>query len=227
MEVMNRVGAEPTSRVLLVVQPVSAWGLERLIETATPDLALAGTIHSLDDGVLAVGTLKPDLVLVDMDGEPRHDVLSNFYVATQANMLVLTSSPSSSWQSQTIKAGARGVICKSESPSLLLKAMRKVSCGEVWLDRTTTGRLFMEIAHQRLDLEKNQETERIKLLTPRERLTVIALGSDAKASGKTIAHRLHISENTLRKHLTSIFAKLSVNNRLELFVFAQRNGLLA
>jgi len=119
-----------------------------------------------------------------MDGEPRHEALSKFYVATQANMLVLTSSLSPGWQSATIKAGARGLVCKSESPALLLKAIRKVSCGEVWLDRTATGRLFMEIAHQRLDLEQDAEAKRVDLLTPRERQTVIALGSDAKARAR-------------------------------------------
>jgi len=227
MEVLERAADKAAARVLLVAQPVSAWGLERLIETARPDLALAGTVNSLGDGAEAVEALRPDLVLVDMDGEPRLEALSHFYVATQANMLVLTSTLSSSWQSATIKAGARGVVCKSESPALLLKAIRKVSCGEVWLDRSATGRLFMEIAHQRLDLDQDAEAQRVDLLTPRERQTVIALGSDAKASGKAIAQRLHISENTLRKHLTSIFAKLGVSNRLELFVYAQRHGLLA
>jgi len=117
MEVVERVADAATARVLLVAQPVSAWGLERLIETASPELALAGTVSSLGEGAEAVEALQPDLVLVDMDGEPRHEALSKFYVATQANMLVLTSSLSPGWQSATIKAGARGLVCKSESPA--------------------------------------------------------------------------------------------------------------
>ena len=61
-------------------------------------------------------------------------------------------------------------------------------------------------------------------LTPKERKTVAEVGRDAGASSQEIAARLHISEHTLRNHLTSIYAKLELSSRVELYAFAKEIG---
>jgi DNA-binding CsgD family transcriptional regulator len=72
-----------------------------------------------------------------------------------------------------------------------------------------------------------EDPEQIKIssLTRKERLTAAEICNDATASTKTIATRLFISENTLRNHLTSIYSKLDLNSRLELFVYAKKHGI--
>ena len=83
----------------------------------------------------------------------------------------------------------------------------------------------MELARRKPQTQPDPEQRRIDQLTPRERQLVVTLASDAAAPGKVVAQRLHISEHTLRNHLTSVYGKLGVSNRVELYAFAQRHGL--
>ena len=72
-------------------------------------------------------------------------------------------------------------------------------------------------------ISQNPETKRIAALSPRERQVIQAIGRGLKNS--QIAEQLCLSETTVRHHLTSIYAKLEVSDRLELLVFAHRCGL--
>jgi DNA-binding NarL/FixJ family response regulator len=112
-----------------------------------------------------------------------------------------------------------------ESTEVLIKAIRIIHVGVMWIDRGATGRIFQELARQTAARHAHPEVARIDQLTTRERHLVITLASDASAPGKVLAQRLHISEHTLRNHLTSIYRKLGVANRTELYAFAHRNGL--
>lgn len=146
------------------------------------------------------------------------------YVAAAVNALK-TSTHKTAQQDSAVLAGARGVIEKRESPALLLKALESVHEG-----RTVGGARghqphFSELARQKTAKEPNPEAERIASLTLRERQAIAALASDATAPGKVIAERLHISEHTLRNHLTVIYSKLGVPNRLALYAYARANGL--
>jgi len=122
-------------------------------------------------------------------------------------------------------SGARGVVEKRSAPALLLKAIEKVHDGELWVDRAATSRIFMELARQKAAKGKDPEQQRIATLTKRERHSIAAVASDANAPGKVIAARLNISEHTLRNHLTSVYSKLGVPNRLALYAYAHRHGL--
>lgn len=116
--------------------------------------------------------------------------------------------------------GARGVVYKEEPAETILKAIEKVQEGELWLDRSTTGRIFISL----LRAGKNTAcpiTDKITTLTPKERAIVNAFAEEAGASNKKIARTLCISEQTLRNHLTSIFSKLNITNRFDLFMFAK------
>ena len=144
-----------------------------------------------------------------------------------ARILALTSTTNTAVHDAAILAGARGVMTKHESPETLLKALAKVHAGEMWIDRSATGRIFMELARQRVQSRlEDPAQEKFKLLTPREQHTMLALAADAASPAKVLAHRLHISEHTLRNHLTSIYSKLGVSNRTELYAFSHKHGLV-
>jgi DNA-binding NarL/FixJ family response regulator len=97
--------------------------------------------------------------------------------------------------------------------------------GQLWLDRAATGRVFLEFSRQGAGPAVNPEQKKIASLTERERKIVSFLVTHAGATARVIAGELLISEHTLRNHLTSIYDKLGVANRLELFAYAQKHGL--
>ena len=95
--------------------------------------------------------------------------------------------------------------------------------GEVWIEHAMMARLLTTTNRVRRSLAVDFEGERIKELSEREREVIRLIGQGLK--NQQIASILHISESTVRHHLTSIYAKLGVSDRLELLVFAHRRGL--
>jgi DNA-binding NarL/FixJ family response regulator len=129
---------------------------------------------------------------------------------------------------KAVLAGARGIVGKEESPENILKAIDKVHRGELWLDRVSTSRIFVELSRQKgTQAETDPEREKIGTLTPRERQIAAAIASDAGATTRNIAKKLHLSDHTIRNHLTSIYDKLGLANRLELYVFATKHQITA
>jgi len=125
-----------------------------------------------------------------------------------------------------VLAGARGVIEKEARAESILAAITKVNQGEIWLDRATTGKLLVEIS-RKMDGRNALDSagRKIAALTIREREIITVTVTNAGSTAKTIAEKLRISEHTLRNHLTSIYEKLGVANRLELFAFAHEHRL--
>jgi two-component system nitrate/nitrite response regulator NarL len=117
---------------------------------------------------------------------------------------------------------SRVLVLKQQAAELLLKAIRKVHQGEVWIDRSMIGNVLMDVRSEKRE-EVNPEAVKIKALTARE-LEVIALVSEG-LKNKIIGERLFISETTVTHHLSSIYSKLGVSDRLELVVFAFANSL--
>jgi DNA-binding NarL/FixJ family response regulator len=86
-------------------------------------------------------------------------------------------------------------------------------------------RIITDLSNQKVAKETNPEQRKIDLLTPRERKIIRSMTAHAGASGSEVAKSIHISESTLRNHLTSIYSKLELSNRLELWDYAHKNGL--
>lgn len=212
-------------QVHLVAQPLVCWGLERLVQTAHPRLEVAGSAASMAESLPLLQRSPADVVVVDLDGDDASDALAQLQAQSQAKVLVLTGSPDASLLDQVVLGGVRGVVKKREPPATLLKAIEKVHEGELWIDRGATSRIFMEMARQKAAEKNDPEKSKIATLTLRERQTIVALASDASAPGKVIAGRLCISEHTLRNHLTSIYSKLGLSNRLDLYAYASRHSL--
>jgi len=214
-------------QVHLVALPLTAWGLARLVQSAHPRLGLAGVAASVAESLLLLDRQAPPVVVVvvDLDGEDGPGSLALLHAQSRAKVLVLSGSRDAALHDSAVLAGARGVVQKRESPSILLKAIEKVHEGELWIDRGATGRIFMELTRQKSAEGKSPEKQKIAMLTVRERQTIATMASDASAPGKVFAERLHISEHTLRNHLTSIYSKLGLSNRLDLYAYAHKHGL--
>jgi DNA-binding NarL/FixJ family response regulator len=214
-------------QVLLVALPLVAWGLERLVESAQPRLMLAGSVASVAQYLLSLHLYTPDVVVLDLDSEDCIESLADLHRQTKAKILVVTGSSDVTLHDSAVLAGARGVVDKRESASAstLLKAIEKVHEGELWIDRNATSRIFLELARKKAERDMDPEQEKIAKLTRREQQTIASLASDPSAPGKLVAEKLHISEHTLRNHLTSIYSKLGLTNRVDLYAYALKHGL--
>ncbi len=206
------------------------WGLERLIESEGPKMCIVGKATGIKDALAQLPGAAPDLILLDLDlgSENGLDGLPAFISNSNARVLVLTGLRDTSVHDKAILAGARGIVGKEESPENILKAIDKVHHGELWLDRVSTSRIFVELSRQNSkELVVDPHQQKIDTLTPRERQIVAAIASDAGATTRKIAEKLHISDHTIRNHLTAIYDKLGLTNRLELFVYANKHDITA
>jgi len=203
------------------------WGLEKLVQSQNPRMELAGSAFDAAGAATIIYQTPVDLILIDLDGDIEVDSIAELCSISPARVLALSGSRDFSLHDSAILAGARGVVTKSEPIESLLKAIEKVHEGEFWIDRAATSRIFLHLSQRTKPEHETPAQLRVASLTRRERQTVSEISKDAAASGKMIAERLNISENTLRNHLSSIYAKLGISSRLELFAFAKLNMITA
>lgn len=214
-------------RVLLVDDhQAMLWGLEKLIETAKPRMEVVGTATSVIEALEAARRVQPDVIVLDIDPSEGHAVetIPQLIERSAGKVLLLSGLRNGAVHDNAVLAGARGIVGKREPPETIIKAIEKVHAGEMWLDRTTTGRILSGLSGNGKPLQ-DPETKKIALLTPREREVITHLVTDAGANYKTIARKMRISGHTLRNHLSKIYAKLGVTNRMELYFYAQKHSL--
>lgn len=217
-------------RVMLVDDhEMMLWGLGKLIEGERPRMEVVGTAKSGREALAKVEHLRPDVVLLDLDldGKSALDLLPDLLSNAVSRVLILTGSRESATLDMAIVRGARGVLHKDAAVNLVLKAIEKIDAGELWLERETLGRVFggfMDSTSARKP-KPDPEEEKIARLTSRERNVIRTVVDGNGTLNRTLASQLFISEHTMRNHLTSIYQKLGLSNRLELYVYALRHGL--
>lgn len=195
------------------------WGLERLIESTSPQMNVVGTAENCDELLAKLPVARPDVILLDLDlgGTSSLDCLKKLTTSTPAQVLILTGSNDPAVHQHAVVQGARGVIHKQVAAEVLLRAIQKVYQGEIWLDRNTLGQVLTTLSN---GTKKSSETMKLDLLTAKEHQIVAMIVDEKGARSKVIADRMHMSEHTLRNHLTSIYEKLEVTGHLELYLFA-------
>jgi len=203
------------------------WGLERLIESGSTAMKVVGSALNCTEALKEIGRAAPDVILLDIDLGKENGVegIPKLLANTRAKILILTGMRDKAVHDEAVLAGASGVVEKESPAETILSAIEKVHDGQIWLDRTSTGRIFVEFSREGAAQAVNPERVKIASLTYRERELVAVTTSNAGATAKAIAQLLHISEHTLRNHLTSIYNKLDVANRLELFAYAHKHSL--
>ena len=203
------------------------WGLEKLIDSQQPRMRVVGKFTSFAEASSEFGKLQPNIILLDLDLGVEHgiDVIPRLIAITKAKILILTGLRDAALHDKAIIAGAKGILEKENSAETILTAIRQVHEGQLWMDQARMGRIIQEFSRNKSDEEKNAERKKIDALTQRERKIILAVTSRAGATGSDLAKVLHISENTLRNHLSSIYTKLELTNRLELWDYAYKNEL--
>lgn len=216
-----------TVRILLVDDHALVRAGLRILIESQPDLSVVG---EADDGMTALSLAaaeQPDVILLDLDlnGRKGGDLIPDLLAVCPAvRVLVLTGLRDTEEHRRAVQLGAVGLVRKEVAAEVLVKAIEKVHSGEVWLDRSLTATVLNEMAQAGRTRPADPEAARIASLSRRES-EVISLIAEG-LSNKMIASRMNISETTVRHHLTSIFAKLGVSDRLELLVYAYRNKIV-
>ena len=215
---------DPNIRILIVDDHLLVrTGLRMLIDNE-PDMTVVGQAATRAEAITLAKTEQPNLVLLDIDlgNENGLDFLSEFTeMVPGVHVLVLTGLRDIDSHRRAARLGAAGLVLKEHAADVLLKAIKKIHQGEVWLDRSMMGTLLREMTHG--TAKADPEAARISTLTPREREVVTLIAEGLK--NRDIAARLFISETTVTHHLSSVFAKLGVSDRLELVIYAFANKL--
>jgi len=206
--------------VLVSDAPMISEGLAKLID-GFPGFQVTKIFHSLLQARQFLSETPVDLVILDVDSEYPETCIPDLIVSDDSKVLVITQEKDSDKFSSFAASGARGVLCKKESSATLARAMECVSAGELWLDRKTTGKVFQSLS-RRKEPAVDEYAERLARVTRKEMLIIKTLAEHPSAPGKKLAGMLNISEHTLRNHLSSIYDKLGVSNRVDLYAFASR-----
>lgn len=186
-------------------------------------------IGEAKDKVQAIASIKlgqPDVILLNVDSRSGDGVemVPELLAACETSRLaVLTDSEDLALQRRAILLGARGVISKLEPADFLRKAIRRIHRGGVWLDRRLTASLIGELLTPNKKQKASPEERKIATLTEREREVIELVGRGLR--NKQISERLFISQVTVHHHLTSIYYKLELSDRVDLVIYAYRNGL--
>lgn len=200
-------------------------GLRMIIESQ-PEMEIVGEAGNSSEAMAIAAKENPDIILLDLDlgDSSGADLIDDLLrVANSARIIILTGVRSPDAYKKAILLGAMGIVAKDKAADVLINAIKVVRNGEAWLDPATTASIISEVSRSPKAKRLDPESEKIATLTNREKEVVTLIGEGIK--NKEIADRLFISETTVRHHLTSIFDKLDVNDRVELLIYAYRHGL--
>lgn len=172
---------------------------------------------------------QPDILLLDlkMPGLDGLGTLQRMQAArNRTKVIVLTASEDKNEFVQAMKFGTSGIVLKQTATELLIKSIRKVYAGEIWLDSHTTAavmRQFSAAEEAPAPAAANSRDRERSPLSQREREIVALVAQGFK--NKEMAEKMFISEQTVKNHLHNIFDKLGVSDRLELALYAIHNNL--
>nr|WP_290666692.1 response regulator transcription factor [Ardenticatena sp.] len=142
----------------------------------------------------------------------------------EPNVILLTDEAATHYM-QLIRMGVRGIISKQESPQVLFKAIEKVLQGEAWLERHFMATIIGHISGRAERTPYERARLAMQSLSEREHEVVRLVCMGLK--NEEIANRLYVSESTIRHHLSTIYRKLNVRDRVNLVIFAYQYGMVA
>jgi DNA-binding NarL/FixJ family response regulator len=139
-------------------------------------------------------------------------------------VIVLTTFDADEHVLRALRAGAAGFVLKDTPPDEIVTAVRRVSQGHPVLSSAVTRRLIARVAGTGHDLRRARATQRLALLSDREREIAVAVG--AGKSNAEISAAVYLSVPTVKTHISRILAKLDLNNRVQIALLAHEAGLL-
>lgn len=202
-------------------QAVIRDGLEMLL-TLEKDFQVVGSAQDGFEAIELAGKKTPDLVLMDlkmpgMNGIEATREIRKKYPAIK--ILVLTTYDDDEWVFDAIRAGASGYLLKDTPRQKIIEAIRGTMDGKSFIDPAVAGKLLNQVA--------SNQTQPASVLTGKlteRELDVLRLLAKG-ITNSDIAAQLHLSEGTVRNHVSAILEKLGVSDRTQAAVIAIQHGL--
>ncbi len=225
-------GTSTKSKIRIVVaddHPIFRDGLCKLL-ALEEDFEVIAQAQDGREVLEILQQCDPDILLLDLK-MPGLDGLATLQRLQQSRnktrVIVLTASDDKNEFVQAMKLGTSGIVLKQTATELLIKSIRKVHAGEIWLDSHTTAAVIRQfVAAEEPPTPAITQPARDRERSPlsqREREIVALVAQGFK--NKEMAEKMFISEQTVKNHLHNIFDKLGVSDRLELALYAIHNNL--
>jgi len=223
---INNISHRKTKVSVLATYALVRSSLQLLLECdkELTVLDVAGTAPEL---IKKVFHNKPNVILIclmENEGKNIGLMIDLLEVAPNIKTVILSSPNSLLDQPLALKLGVTGIVGTNQSPRILTRAIRQVSEGEVWLNH----KVIAQLLDNNFNLTTNGKYKskghlRGDDLTKRELevITMIGLG----LNNKEISKKLYIGEATVRHHLSSIYSKLNIKDRLNLAIYAYQQGI--
>jgi DNA-binding NarL/FixJ family response regulator len=198
-------------------------GLAALL-SQQPDFSVINDVGSGKDAVLALNSMEPDVIVMDMRlaGSSGLDVAAQMKRRLpQVKLVMLTASRIEEYVRAALRLGIDGYVLKDASLEELLIAIRSVAKGKKYLSPDVSGHVVESFLHPELSSGKSSQLD---VLTNRERgiLQLIAEGR----TNRSAAEFLCVSPKTVEKHRASLMQKLGLRNATEMTLIAIDMGLI-
>jgi DNA-binding NarL/FixJ family response regulator len=202
-------------------QQVVCEGLRAILSTA-PQIEVVGLARDGAAAIERISATRPDVVLMDLKMPVMNGVQATREIRARfpgVRVLVLTTYDADQWVFDAVRAGASGYLLKDSPGDALIAAVVGTAAGKTHIDPSVAGRLLEQLSRGLPE----PPSPLLDSLTERERQVLSLLGRGW--GNAAIASHLHLTEGTVRNHVSAILGKLGVTDRTQAALIALRYGL--
>jgi DNA-binding NarL/FixJ family response regulator len=215
-------GASELSILLADSQVIYRVGIAKILGQQ-PDLSVTAQVSSYSELLTQLEGVEPEIVIFEerLSRRPADAVTELLHKLPLVRVIMLSAESNEQDTVDYLRSGARGIITRAISPELLVRCVRKVAAGELWLDNKGINWVVNAYRTQAANVQSNHSGSS---LTPKE--LVIVAGVTQGLRNKDIAQRIGTTEQVIKNYLRKIYLKLGVADRLELALFCIHKRLL-
>jgi DNA-binding NarL/FixJ family response regulator len=214
---------KPPVRVIVAdSQTIFRVGLRKIF-ALEDDIRVVGQAESFGQAIAAIARFDSEVILFEaaLAADPAEAVSELLHRAPNSKLVVLTADAKEDQTLEFLRRGAHGIVERAIAPELLVKCLRRVAEGEIWLDRRGVNWVLNAY---RTQASRPVSTAPKVHLTQKEMLIISCVAQGMK--NKEIAQRVNTTEQVVKNYLRKVYDKLGVSDRLELALYCLHHRLL-